>query len=183
MPSFAFKRIFETGFGHHRHLLLESFDGRIFSWIRRCLGLSLLNFTPFSWTRRVRRGDFLLSILTNKKEQVCCFIYTFVTDGRVKWDLLMIQTLVVNVFGWFRICFYRDYKDWEKEWFGVRIRREQSIDQRRRNLAAVGLETRMFVNFGAYSDWWKIKCFLKCFLSVSDIRFTIRQKKHRFWIR
>ena len=53
----------------------------------------------------------------------------------------------------------RGYPDWEKELFGVRIQRdrEQSIDQRRRNLAAVSLETRMFVNFGAYSEWWKIK--------------------------
>ena len=72
----------------------------------------------------------------------------------------------------------RGYPDWEKELFGVRIRRdrEQSIDQRRRNLAAVSLETRMFVNFGAYSEWWKIKCFL----SVSDFRFTIRQNKNIF---
>ena len=72
----------------------------------------------------------------------------------------------------------RGYPDWEKELFGVRIRRdrEQSIDQRRRNLAAVSLETRMFVNFGAYSEWWEIKGFL----SVSDFRFTIRQNKNIF---
>ena len=71
----------------------------------------------------------------------------------------------------------RGYPDWEKELFGVRIRRdrEQSIDQRRRNLAAVSLETRMFVNFGAYSEWK-----IKCFLSVSDFRFTIRQNKNIF---
>ena len=70
----------------------------------------------------------------------------------------------------------RDYPDWEKELFGVRIWREQSIDQRRRNLAAVSLETRMFVNFGARSEWLKIKWFL----SVSDFRFMIRQNKNIF---
>ena len=62
----------------------------------------------------------------------------------------------------------RDYKDWEKELFGVRIRREQSIDQRRRNLAEGSLETRLFVNFGAYSEWWKIKCFISEWFSFYD---------------
>ena len=90
----------------------------------------------------------------------------------------MIQTLCCKCFlvdlGY--VFTERGYPDWEKELFGVRIRRdrEQSIDQRRRNLAAVSLETRMFVNFGAYSEWWKIKGFL----SVSYFRFTIRQNNH-----
>ena len=62
----------------------------------------------------------------------------------------------------------RDYPDWEKEWFGVRIWREQSIDQRRRNLAEGSLETRLFVNFSAYSEWWKIKCFISEWFSFYD---------------
>ena len=74
-------------------------------------------------------------------------------------------------------CFYRERLPRLGErmiWCQNPERAEHRSEDGRRNLAAVSLETRIFVNFGAYSEWWKIKCFL----SVSDFRFTIRQN-HR----
>ena len=94
----------------------------------------------------------------------------------------MIQTLVVNVFWLIKDMFLflqREITQIGRKNDLVSESGESRASirhQRRRNLAAVSLETRMFVNFGAYSEWWKIKCFL----SLSDFRFTIRQNKHIF---